>query len=71
MSDLEERISIDPEIMAGKAVIRGTRIPVELVVRMIAQGTCHYCASALLRGNPPNFLLSSMASRSGRRSASP
>ena len=33
-----ERISIDPEIMVGKPVIRGTRVPVELIVRMLAQG---------------------------------
>ena len=31
------RISADPAIMRGKPVIRGTRIPVELVVRMVAQ----------------------------------
>ena len=33
-----ERIIINPRIMAGKPVIRGTRIPVELIVRMLAQG---------------------------------
>jgi uncharacterized protein (DUF433 family) len=33
-----QRISINPEIMAGKPVIEGTRIPVELIVRMLAQG---------------------------------
>ncbi len=35
---LEERIAIDPQIMVGKPVVRGTRIPVELIVRMLAQG---------------------------------
>jgi uncharacterized protein (DUF433 family) len=35
---LLERIALDPKVMAGKPVIRGTRIPVELVVRMVAQG---------------------------------
>ena len=35
---LLRRISINPGVMAGKPVIRGTRIPVELIVRMIAQG---------------------------------
>lgn len=34
----ELRISTDPGLMAGKPVIRGTRIPVELIVRMLAQG---------------------------------
>ena len=38
MGDFQGRISIDPNIMAGKPVIRGTRIPVELIVRMLAQG---------------------------------
>ncbi len=32
------RISIDPAVMVGKPVIRGTRIPGELLVRMVAQG---------------------------------
>lgn len=35
---LAARITLDPEIMVGKPVIRETRIPVELIVRMIAQG---------------------------------
>ena len=35
---LLRRILIDPEVMVGKPVIRGTRIPVELIVRMLAQG---------------------------------
>ncbi len=35
---LEERISLNPNIMVGKPVIRGTRVPVELIVRMLAQG---------------------------------
>lgn len=35
---LRQRLSIDPKVMAGKPVIRGTRIPVELIVRMLAQG---------------------------------
>ena len=35
---LWQRISIDPKVMAGKPVIQGTRIPVELIVRMLAQG---------------------------------
>jgi uncharacterized protein (DUF433 family) len=35
---LRQRISLDPKLMLGKPVIRGTRIPVELIVRMLAQG---------------------------------
>jgi uncharacterized protein (DUF433 family) len=33
-----ERIEINPRIMQGKAVIRGTRIPVELVLRKLSEG---------------------------------
>jgi len=35
---LRQRITFNPKVMVGKPVIRGTRIPVELVVRMLAQG---------------------------------
>lgn len=35
---LLEPVTINPRIMAGKPVIRGTRVPVELLVRMVAQG---------------------------------
>ncbi len=35
---LLERIIVDPEIMVGKPVIKGTRIPVELILRMLVQG---------------------------------
>ena len=35
---LLHRIVVDPQTMAAKPVIRGTRIPVELIVRMLAQG---------------------------------
>jgi uncharacterized protein (DUF433 family) len=36
--ELRQRLIIDPRVMTGKPVIRGTRIPVELIVRMLAQG---------------------------------
>ena len=36
--DLLKRITVDPRVMAGKPVIRGTRVPVDLVVRMVARG---------------------------------
>ncbi|HUA83191.1 MAG TPA: DUF433 domain-containing protein [Bryobacteraceae bacterium] len=34
----QERIAIDPKILAGKPVVRGTRISVELVIDLLAQG---------------------------------
>lgn len=33
-----ERIVIDPGIMLGKPVIKGTRLPVEIIVEKIAYG---------------------------------
>ena len=38
MSDLLKRIEIDPKVMVGKPVIRGTRIPVELILEKLAAG---------------------------------
>ena len=35
---LHERISIDPAVMVGKAVVRGTRITVEHILRETANG---------------------------------
>ena len=35
---LLKRIEVNPKVMVGKPVIKGTRIPVELIVRMVAQG---------------------------------
>ncbi len=32
------RIEIDPTVMLGKPVIRGTRIPVELLIRKLSEG---------------------------------
>lgn len=33
-----QRIVVNPDVMTGKPVIRGTRIPVDTLVRMVAQG---------------------------------
>jgi uncharacterized protein (DUF433 family) len=33
-----ERISIHPEVMGGKPCIKGTRIPVDLVLRYLGNG---------------------------------
>lgn len=32
------RIEINPAVMLGKPVIRGTRIPVELILRKLSEG---------------------------------
>jgi len=44
-----ERIEINPEIMGGKPVIRGTRIPVETVLRKLGAGMS---VEALLADHP-------------------
>jgi uncharacterized protein (DUF433 family) len=33
-----DRIEINPDVMLGKPVIRGTRIPVELIIRKLSEG---------------------------------
>ncbi len=33
-----ERITFDPKIMAGKACLRGMRIPVSVIVNQVAHG---------------------------------
>lgn len=36
--DWRERITVDPQVLVGKPVIRGTRISVELVIDLLARG---------------------------------
>ncbi len=35
---ITDRIEVNPKVMMGKPVIRGTRIPVELILRKISKG---------------------------------
>lgn len=35
---IHDRIEMNPDIMLGKPVIRGTRVTVELIVRKVAEG---------------------------------
>jgi uncharacterized protein (DUF433 family) len=46
---LLHRITLNPDIMTGKPVIRGTRIPLELILRMLSQGISE---SEILREYP-------------------
>ena len=38
MEKLLDRITVDPDVLVGKPVIRGTRIPVYLIVEFVANG---------------------------------
>lgn len=38
MIDLERYIEINPKVLTGKPVIKGTRISVELILKLVAQG---------------------------------
>ena len=48
MAELD-RITFDPQIMGGRACIRGMRIPVSVVVSQIAHGAS---TEEILRGYP-------------------
>jgi uncharacterized protein (DUF433 family) len=45
----QDRIEINPKVMLGKPVIRGTRITVELILRKLGEGASH---SELLEAYP-------------------
>lgn len=36
--ELTDRIEVNPKVMMGKPVIKGTRIPVELILRKLSEG---------------------------------
>jgi uncharacterized protein (DUF433 family) len=36
--DWRERIDIDPEVLVGKPVVKGTRLAVEFIIDLLAQG---------------------------------
>ena len=38
---ISDRIEINPKVMMGKPVIRGTRIPIELILRKLSEGATH------------------------------
>jgi uncharacterized protein (DUF433 family) len=47
--DAPQRIVIDPKILVGKPIVRGTRIAVEFVVDLLAQG---WTEAAILENYP-------------------
>ena len=36
--DWKERITVDPKVLVGKPVIKGTRLAVEFIVELLAEG---------------------------------
>lgn len=38
---MQDRIEINPKVMLGKPVIRGTRVTVELILRKLGEGAAH------------------------------
>ena len=49
MGNLSERIELNPRVCNGKPVIRGTRIPVSVILEQIAEGESW---DAILQGYP-------------------
>jgi len=38
MKTYHDKVEINPDVMLGKPVIKGTRIPVELIIRKLGEG---------------------------------
>ena len=45
----EERITIDPAVLTGKPIVRGTRLAVEFVVGLLSEG---WAEAEILRNYP-------------------
>ena len=45
----EDRIVLDPQVLAGKPIIKGTRLAVDFVIDLLAQG---WSESEILRNYP-------------------
>jgi uncharacterized protein (DUF433 family) len=49
MEELLDRIVIDPDILVGKPIIKGTRVPVHLIIELLANGMT---TKQILKGYP-------------------
>ena len=49
MFDWQDRIILDPKILAGKPVIKGTRLAVEFIIDLLANG---WSESDILKNYP-------------------
>lgn len=45
----EERITVDPDVLVGKPVVKGTRLAVEFIIDLLAQG---WSSDELVRNYP-------------------
>lgn len=66
---LEERIVVNPEVLVGKPVVRGTRLSVDFLVGLMAQG---WPDAEILRNYPGlerEDLLACLARRKGSASS--
>ena len=57
---VSDRIEMNPEVMGGRPVIRGTRIPVELVLRKLGAGMT---VEAILADHPGLAAVDTMAAQ--------
>jgi hypothetical protein len=64
MMNWRERIAVDPTVLAGKPVIRGTRLSVELILDRLADG---WTAQDVLQAYPRIRRVSSSTRPSSRR----
>jgi len=58
---LPSRLTVDPEILSGKPVIRGTRISVELILELLAAGMPQTAILKNYSGLEPDDLLACLA----------
>jgi uncharacterized protein (DUF433 family) len=49
MMDWQDRIVIDPDVLVGKPILKGTRLAVEFIVDLLAQG---WTEADILRNYP-------------------
>jgi uncharacterized protein (DUF433 family) len=56
-----ERVEVNPKIMLGKPVIRGTRIPVELILRKLGEGATTEDLLDAYPTLPPDDILAALA----------
>lgn len=47
--DWQERIELNPDILAGKPVVKGTRLAVEFIIELLAEG---WTAEMILKSHP-------------------